>query len=169
MKPLYIMMIGLPGSGKSNTVSQIIAAYPKIRWWRISTDEYIDREAEARGLTYNDVFQDCIDQATKIMNRRRTIAMDARERIIHDQTNLTITSRAKKLASIPRDYVTIGVFCDVDERTRQTRLTERPGKAIPEHVDRNMYRTMQRPTTDEFDYVRTQDNWSVTVGALLNE
>jgi adenylate kinase family enzyme len=101
MKPLYVMLIGLPGSGKSTLAKVIQAAHPGANWHVVSTDDYIEAEAAKRGTTYDAVFKETIDEATTRMNVLRGEAMAARRNIIHDQTNLTIKSRARKLAGIP--------------------------------------------------------------------
>ena len=160
MRPLYIMLVGLPGSGKSYIERQL-----RIKAWYIApgglafacgvgTDGYIETCAERDGKTYTEVFNKYIDAATKEMAAARKSALKAAWNIIHDQTNLTIKSRAAKLADIPRDYIKIAVFCHVDEATRQIRIAIRPGKTIPPHVDENMRENLQIPTVDEgFDFV----------------
>src|ERR1700733_3311757 len=109
MKPLYIMLIGLPASGKTTLARKIAKEYPGRYWHFVSTDDYIETVAADSGTTYDAVFKEGIDAATKDMNEQRAEALRLRHDIIHDQTNLTVKSRARKLASIPGDYLRIGI------------------------------------------------------------
>lgn len=159
MRPIYIMLIGLPASGKSTLAARIRRQYPDVQWWKISTDDYIDAEAANRGLTYTEVFKDTIDAATKHASARRTFALGLHGNIIHDQTNLTIKSRARKLIDIPPAYIKVGILCDALEMMRRQRLLDRPGKVIPDDIDARMRAELALPSTPEFDAVGTAANW----------
>ena len=148
-RPLYIMLIGLPGSGKSYLAEQIFAAFTDRLWCWISTDNYVDQVAEAAKKTYSEVFAQVIDGATQAANADRKLGFKLRENIVHDQTNLTVSSRAKKLASVPKGYAKIGIWCQVSEPMRQARLAERPGKVIPQDVDKRMVASLEQPTLAE--------------------
>lgn len=164
MKPLYVMLIGLPGSGKSTLAHEIMERLPERNWHLVSSDDYIDRIAAERGSTYDAVFKDTIDAATKDMNERRQVALNERRNIIHDQTNLTAKSRARKFASVPNDYLRVGILCEVSPEERARRMAERPGKAIPADVDARMVTELQAPTLTEFTEIGLTDNWVDLLG-----
>src|ERR1700677_2451166 len=132
------MLIGLPASGKTTLAGKIVRRYPAANWAILSTDTYIEMEAARLGLSYNAAFPDAINAATQDMKAVRATALSTRRNIVHDQTNLTTKSRARKLADIPSDYVKVGLLCDVSQLERQNRLASRPGKAIPTDVDAKM-------------------------------
>ena len=159
MKPLYVMLVGLPASGKSTLAREIVAQYPAAGWHMISTDDFIEVEAQKRGASYDAVFKDVIDAATKDMNERRAYSLGLHGNIIHDQTNLTVKSRARKLEGIPTDYVKIGLFCDCGDMERRQRLAARPGKAIPEDVDAAMRLSLAPISTGEFDVIAVADRY----------
>lgn len=167
MSPIYIMLVGLPASGKSTLVQEIINTLPKMDWHVVSTDDYIDAHAEKIGSTYNAVFDDMIDAATKSMNEGRQSAINARRNIIHDQTNLTAKSRAKKFASVPSCYVRVGIICAVPEMIRTSRLASRPGKTIPADINARMIADYQPISTGEFSVVTTANNWLEAIKPLI--
>jgi len=158
IRPLFVMLIGVPGAGKSFFVKNTVKSlFPDRDFKVISTDAIIDQRAAAQGKTYSDVFQNEIKSATTEMNQtlRNTIAnnMD----IVWDQTNLTAKSRAGKLSQIPQKYLKVAVFFPTpDEKELQRRLASRPGKIIPQNIVMGMLSQLQPPTTAEgFDKVIT--------------
>ena len=60
-----IMLCGIPTSGKSTYVEKL----KKLDYWKdavvLSTDNYIEKQAQRLGLTYNQVFDDVIKDATR--------------------------------------------------------------------------------------------------------
>lgn len=149
MSKLY-MLIGVPAAGKSTWIAEQDWARDCVL---VSTDKLIDIEAGRQGKTYNDVFKDYIDTATKLMNEHVREAVAAGKDIIWDQTNTGRKSRAIKLAMAP-DYYKIAVVFDTPaEDEWQRRLDSRPGKHIPKAVLKAMSVGLQLPTEDEFDEI----------------
>lgn len=166
-RPMYVMLVGLPGSGKSYLAKQIIDQIP-VGWYLIGTDWYIDHVAMEQGKTYNRVFHDNIAAATKTMNEDRQFALRGGHPIVHDQTNLTVKSRANKMSGIPADYVKIAVWCSVDESVRQARMVNRPGKIIPEYVDKQMRDSEEQPMLAEgFNCVVAAEAWERAIGRYV--
>jgi len=144
--PKCYQLVGVPGSGKSTWLHNQEwlqdAAY-------ISTDHYVERQAELEGKTYSEVFRDFMPFAVKLMADDVVKAREAGHDIIWDQTSTTIESRARKFAMLP-DYEHIAVVFktpEADELAR--RLASRPGKNIPEHVMRGMIAGWDEPELDE--------------------
>ena len=144
--PKLYMLIGVPGSGKSTWV----AGQP---WSKdcsvVSSDRYIDEEAERLGKTYNEIFKDYVGIATRLMDNHVLVAQANGKDIIWDQTNTSAKSRKAKLAKLP-DYEKIAVFFKtppVEELTK--RLASRPGKNIPWDVMTSMIKNLEFPTTEE--------------------
>ena len=149
MSKVY-MLIGVPGSGKSTWIGEQYWASDCVL---VSTDKLIDIEAGRQGKTYNDVFKDYIDTATKLMNEDIRTAVEAGKDIIWDQTNTSRKSRKAKLAQVPGYYKIAVVFATPDEAEWQRRLDSRPGKSIPRAVLKAMAEGLQLPVEGEFDEV----------------
>ena len=149
-----IMLVGLPGSGKS-TFGKIIQG----EGIRLSTDDIIELHATIEGKTYNEVFQDSITTAKKLLEVHLEWALRENEPlIIWDQTNLTVKTRKAKLQKIPEHYEKICLFFDTDfkkilERNEDRRLT---GRNVSNRILFQMKDSLQVPTKEEgFDKVYT--------------
>jgi predicted kinase len=139
-------LIGVPASGKSTWVKNqewaVDCAY-------VSTDMWVDLEAERQGKTYNEIFTDYMPHAVKLMANHVELARDKGMDIIWDQTSTTVKSRARKFNML-RDYEHIAVVFktpEADELAR--RLASRPGKNIPDHVMRSMINYFEMPDEEE--------------------
>lgn len=150
--PKLYMLIGVPAAGKSTWIADQDWASDCVL---VSTDKLIDIEAGRQGKTYNDVFKDYIDTATKLMNEDVRAAVEAGKDIIWDQTNTGRKSRAAKLAMAPSYCKIAVVFATPEEAEWQRRLDSRPGKSIPRAVLKAMSEGLQLPTEDEFDEIWT--------------
>ncbi len=91
------MLSGIPTSGKSTYVSRLLEKPEFNNAVVLSTDNYIQKIADQENLTYDEVFDKTIKDANKQLNLDLSEAIKNNRSIIHDQTNLTIKSRAKKL------------------------------------------------------------------------
>jgi predicted kinase len=144
------MLIGVPGSGKSTWINAQDWVKDCVL---VSTDKLIELEAGRQGKTYNDVFKDYIDTATKLMNADVLEAVSESKDIIWDQTNTGRKSRKAKLAMMPGYYKIAVVFATPEKEEWQRRISSRPGKMIPEGVLKAMAMGLQRPEPGEFDEV----------------
>lgn len=169
----FYLLVGLPGTGKSTWTSkfkrknrnQIInkSIFENIGFKEnltvVSTDDIIQHIADEYRLTYNDVFDNVTYSfAEKMSHKLAKFAFDRNDIIIWDQTNLTIKSRAKKLALVPSNYIKIAVVFGVPDDLPQ-RLQSRVGKHIPDNVMSGMIRNYQQPTTTEgFDNIICSDD-----------
>lgn len=154
--PYCIMMVGLPGSGKSTWRQKFLdsltddTAFPVV----ISSDDFIDRYAQERGLTYTDVFTEAAPLANADMYQKLGHAVKNRLSVVWDQTNLTIAGRAAKLSRFPLTYSRYSVAFELPIEEILRRQDQRPGKMIPKHVMENFVRQYQRPDVSEgFDQV----------------
>lgn len=149
--PTIFMLIGVPASGKSTWVASLDNHNSVI----LSTDSYIEDRALLMGLTYDKMFVPEIKNAENHMWSCLKNAISSNLDIIWDQTNLTMKSRANKLAGIPSHYKKVAVvFPTPDDLEHNRRLNSRPGKTIPEHIMNNMKQNFQQPTIKEgFDEI----------------
>ncbi len=148
------MLCGLPTCGKSTYVEKL----KKLDYWKnaivLSTDNYIEKQAQRMGMTYNDIFDDVIDDATRELELEFNMAKENGRGIIWDQTNLSIKTRRKKLSKLPSSYRRCAVYFEISLEEALERNKHREGKFIPESILKRMWHQFEIPTIVEgFDYV----------------
>jgi predicted kinase len=149
-----VMLCGLPTCGKSTYVEKL----KKLDYWKnaivLSTDNYIEKQAQRMGMTYNDIFDDVIDDATRELELEFNMAKENGRGIIWDQTNLSIKTRRKKLSKLPSSYRRCAVYFEISLEEALERNKHREGKFIPESILKRMWHQFEIPTIVEgFDYV----------------
>ena len=144
--PVCYQLVGVPGSGKSTWIkSQDWAKDCAI----VSTDMWVEMEAERVGKTYSEIFQDYMPHAVKLMAQHVELARDKGMDIIWDQTSTTEITRRRKFNMLP-NYEHIAVVFNTPEKDElDKRLSSRPGKIIPDHVMKSMIEGFVMPTTAE--------------------
>lgn len=147
--PYFVMLIGLPGVGKStfrdNIDDDAIV---------LSTDDWIQEKADWEGTTYDAIWERDIKQATSAMHVAYRQAIKDRANIIVDRTNLRVKGRAKLLAPLPKDYFKLALVFQTPDALVHDKRLQRPGKTIPPLVMAEMRDTFELPTPDEgFDMV----------------
>ena len=139
-------LIGVPGSGKSTWVKNQEWAKDCVV---VSTDEFVEDYAKEVGSTYNEVFDDYMPTAVKLMAEKVERAREQGKDIIWDQTSMSIKSRKRKFNML-RDYEHIAVIFKTPEPVElERRLNSRPGKNIPDHVMKSMIKSFDIPTVEE--------------------
>ena len=146
-KPKLYMLVGVPGSGKSTWVKN--QEFWMSKYAYVSTDMWVEMEAERRGKTYSEIFQEYMPKAVELMAHQVELARDEGMDIIWDQTSTTIASRAKKFRMLPEYYAIAVVFRIPKPDELQKRLANRPGKVIPSDVLQSMIDGWDEPTEDE--------------------
>jgi predicted kinase len=153
--PYVIMMVGVPGSGKSTWVKNYLTLNPDVVV--ASTDRIIEKYAFENGTTYNAVFNTLIKDAEKMMNEDIDRAIQEKKNIIWDQTNLNVKTRFRKLSRFPFHYYRYAVFMETPSSVDHKYFlnsAERAGKDIPENILESMINSIQPPTVEEgFDRV----------------
>lgn len=151
-----ICLVGLPGSGKSTWINNFLKNKTE-EYVIISSDNILEKIAQACGLTYSDVYNDHINNATSRMNVDAADAISNRQNIIWDQTNLTQGKRKSILNRFPKTYYKRAIVFSVEDEELHKRLNTREkatGKKIPSHVIKNMRESYQEPTKEEgFDEI----------------
>jgi len=162
MSKLY-MLVGLPGTGKSTWTKNFKKKYMEDQSkqafdtntpfvWNlsiVSTDNIIQTIANENRLTYNQMFDNLTYSfAEKITHKLSKFAFERNDIVIWDQTNLTVKSRAKKLALVPSHYKKTCVMFGIPEDLAE-RLRTRVGKDIPDNVMMSMIKSYQYPTLEE--------------------
>lgn len=154
------VLVGLPGCGKSTFRS----TYD----WVISTDQFIERYAKAEGKTYNDVFEDYVKTAERLMESHMKLAINCGiDRIVWDQTNLSAKTRKRKLQQFNeaggKHYRKTAIFFEPNLAQSIQRNEDRRqyGRNVPVHVLESMALQITVPSKEEgFDYVLIVPEWS---------
>lgn len=161
-----IVMVGLPGTGKSTAVNRVIrdmGDHGDLAFV-YSTDNLIEDWAKGQGWSYDFAFAKYIDKATSEMNRMLDIAIREGRDIVWDQTNTGTKKREKIVRRMKNAGYTVVCECirppiseeEIDEWL--DRLKNRPGKTIPDNVMSSMMENYTIPTLDEgFDVIRIFD------------
>ena len=156
LSPECIILVGLPATGKSTYIKQLLADHPEKNYVVISTDDVMMDLAAEEGLSYADAFEKYIGQADKKAKINFRQAKNARANIVIDRTNLTQHGRRKFLSQLPKEYHTKAVVFEVSKDELARRTTKREieiGKRVPPDVVERMIRSYAPPTTSEFDEV----------------
>lgn len=151
------MLVGLPGSGKSTYRDRMELKF-------VSSDHYIEQWAIEQGKTYQEIFKESVDAATKLVEADVIKFNEDGISWIWDQTNLNPVVRARKLAQVSPTTKKVAIYFDVPVQVALDRNASRE-RVIPLMVFRSMHRTLKQPTLKEgFDEV-----WVVDQNGTLME
>jgi tRNA uridine 5-carbamoylmethylation protein Kti12 len=135
-KPKLIMLVGIPGSGKTTVAWNINI---EAETFFASTDLIIEKIASALATTYDAIFKDCIDFAQSILFKEIDKHIKLGHDIISDQTNLTVKSRKQKLIMFPENYYKHAIIVKAPpDNILEERLNSRKGKSIPKFIIKRM-------------------------------
>lgn len=147
IKPRFIMLVGVPGSGKSTFAESMLDYNTK----HITSDGI-------RKELYGD--ENCQDDHNRVFNLMYERTLDALKNgynVVYDATNITRKNRKSILDRLPA-YVTkecVIVWAPIDVCIERDSIRERTvGKAVIE----KMLRRFEAPFYDEgFDYITVQN------------
>lgn len=147
-----IFLCGVPGAGKTT----FRRCLPDFRVF--SYDDVIEARASRQSMTYNEVWESSIADATRYVDDLIRSAARIGENFIVDMTLLTRKSRSRKMNMI-RDAargrghdVSFSIYyIDVAYDTMVARNIERAnyGRSIPHAILARMYETRDLPQPDE--------------------
>lgn len=157
----FIMLVGLPASGKSTFVKSCQEVFGVGYANVISTDDYFQTHADNNGVTYQQAFKEVsFDVAERAMWDDFKYSLGKNEPMIVDRTNLSIKSRSKfltHLRGLEHIYTNIAVVFNPDEETRKKQSDYRfkdTGKIVPSGIVDSMRCHYQFPTKEEgFDKI----------------
>jgi predicted kinase len=148
-QPVIFVLVGLPGSGKSTWMRNIMQGGNYVV---VSSDDEIEKYARDNNSTYSEVFNSYVKTATTLMNQKFKAAVESKSDIIWDQTNMSAKKRRTILQQVPKNYKKVAVVFQIDRQELQRRLDKRAadeGKHIPAHIIDSMERTFEMPTVGE--------------------
>lgn len=147
-----IIMVGLPGSGKS-TIARLINCCNQ--YAIMSLDDIIEDYARQANNTYSEVFEKYVALAAKqLENKIESVIIDGKD-IIFDQTNLSVCSRyrtIRELYASNRRYNITAIVVTEQESVISERLRirgELTGKIIPDNVIAGMKSRFEFPSLSE--------------------
>jgi predicted kinase len=155
MDKSFVMLVGLPGAGKSTMAVEKYAADPDAVV--ITSDTILEGIAADKNITYAQAFAEHMGEANAACFAQAREAFAAGKKVVWDQTNLSIDDRARKLALVPDDYFKTAFAFELSKDELADRFIARfheTGKAVaPESMDK-MAKSYERPGRFEgFDYV----------------
>lgn len=149
VNPICFIMIGLPGSGKS-TVAEYYAE--KFNADILSTDNFIEYQADWFGLTYNEAFSQFYPDAEKAFKANIANALkDKSKNVIIDRTNLTLkrVNFVKRFieAGFQVIYVLVERSEDVLDKVNEER--KKTGRHLSDEVRNRLKESYIPPTIEE--------------------
>lgn len=154
-----IMMVGLPGSGKSYWCENYAKQHKEKKFYILGTNIIIDRMKVfnlVRKRNYHGRWEELIKRASAVLNKLFKVAQKSPRNYILDQTNVYFTARQRKMESF-KGYKRIAAVVvnkpDVLKyRTDKQRQVE--GKIIPDEAIDEMKKNFTLPEVGpSFDHV----------------
>lgn len=153
-----IIMVGLPGSGKSTYINNLKQNVFYDDYVICSTDQLLENIAADLNISYNEAHA---NHYTKSIERefKEEIwsAIKEDKNVIIDRTNLSVKSRNKMLSYFNKNYKKIAVSFDVTNIEEiKKRITNRGDhKSIPENILMKLAGSYEIPTLEQFDEIIT--------------
>lgn len=156
-----IIMVGLPGSGKTTYINNVLLKSGK-KYTICSTDDLIEAKAKELSIGYEEAFKLYSNKETeRAFKEMIWSAIDNGDNIIIDRTNLTLKGRAKMISYFDQrkanDYIKKAVLFDMGDinkiraQCRQRELLT--GKHISDVNFVSMILRYEPPTMNEFDEI----------------
>lgn len=151
--PQAIVLVGLPGSGKSTYRNKVLIPSLKFRkrsFAIYSTDDYIEEIAAAENVPYSDIFDKRFKEAKKLAQESLDLGLAYGCDLIFDQTNLSEAKRKSILDKLPHTYARSCVYFEPTQPGQhEAMLAGRKSKVIPESVIKSMRDQYVRPYAGE--------------------
>ena len=154
-----IMMVGLPGCGKTVWAEKYAKDHPEKKFYILGTNTIMDK-MKVMGLmrkrNYHGRWDALIKQATDVLNKVFKIAERKNRNYIIDQTNVYFTARRRKMNNFHGFHRTAAVIVNTNEvlKERTEKREREEGKIVPESAVLEMKANFVLPEVGEvFDDV----------------
>lgn len=152
--PWALMLVGLPGSGKTTFIKKLLSYLDDKHVAVLSTDDLIEARAAAEGKTYSEIFGSVSFKVFKTeMEQAGEQARAWKRSVILDQTNMSSKARRTKIEPfVKAGYTCVVLGFDVPMKTLFERIEKRgaeTGKVIEHKVLYQMASGYTPPTKDE--------------------
>lgn len=160
--PKFIMMMGVPGCGKSTHAKYLKAID--------SSYEIISRDAivmlagsqwKGGSVDYATAFANVDHKhVDRVLNEQYSSALKEGKNIIHDMTNLTKAARRRRLSQVGKKYIKEIIYFPISDVLMFQRADHREaeGKIIPHNVLSEMFKSIEPPLYEEgFNHIVIKD------------
>ncbi|XP_063793901.1 heterogeneous nuclear ribonucleoprotein U-like protein 1 isoform X2 [Pseudophryne corroboree] len=150
-----LMMVGLPGAGKTTWAIKHSLANPEKKYNMLGTNAIMEK-MKVMGLrrqrNYAGRWDVLIQQATKCLNQLIQIASRRKRNYILDQTNVYATAQRRKMRPFEGFQRKAVIICPTDEDLldRIVKRTDEEGKDVPDHAVLEMKANFSLPEAGEF-------------------
>ncbi|XP_016141420.1 heterogeneous nuclear ribonucleoprotein U-like protein 1 [Sinocyclocheilus grahami] len=150
-----LMMVGLPGSGKTTWAIKHAEENPDKKYNILGTNAIMEK-MKVMGLrrqrNYAGRWDLLIQQATQCLNRLIQIAARKKRNYILDQTNVYGSAQRRKMRPFEGFQRKAIVICPTDEdlKERTLKRTDEEGKDVPDHAVLEMKANFVLPEVGEF-------------------
>ncbi|TSP36087.1 Heterogeneous nuclear ribonucleoprotein U-like protein 1 [Bagarius yarrelli] len=150
-----LMMVGLPGSGKTTWAAKHSKENPLKKFNILGTNAIMEK-MKVMGLrrqrNYAGRWDILISQATQCLNRLIQIAARKKRNYILDQTNVYGSAQRRKMRPFEGFQRKAIVICPTDEdlKERTLKRTDEEGKDVPDHAVLEMKANYVLPESGEF-------------------
>ena len=170
-----IMMVGLPGSGKTVWAEKYAKDHPEKKYCILGTNTVMDK-MKVMGLmrkrNYHGRWDALIKQATDVLNKIFKIAERRNRNYILDQTNVYFSARRRKMNNFRGFHRIAAVIVNTNEvlRERTEKREREEGKIVPESAVLEMKANFVLPEVGEiFDDVWFIEEDRATSERLVTE
>lgn len=154
-----IMMVGLPGAGKTVWAEKYAKDHPEKKFYILGTNTIMDK-MKVMGLmrkrNYHGRWDALIKQATDVLNKVFKVAEKKNRNYILDQTNVYFTARRRKMNNFCGFHRIAAVLVNTHEvlKERTEKREREEGKIVPESAVQEMKANFALPEVGEiFDDV----------------
>ncbi|KAM3911994.1 heterogeneous nuclear ribonucleoprotein U-like protein 1 [Leptodactylus fuscus] len=150
-----LMMVGLPGAGKTTWAMKHSAGNPGKKYNILGTNAIMEK-MRVMGLrrqrNYAGRWDVLIQQATKCLNQLIQIAARRKRNYILDQTNVYATAQRRKMRPFEGFRRKAVIICPTDDdlRDRIVKRTDEEGKDVPDHAVLEMKANFSLPEPGDF-------------------
>ncbi|KAM4696382.1 heterogeneous nuclear ribonucleoprotein U-like protein 1 [Rhinophrynus dorsalis] len=173
-----LMMVGLPGAGKTTWAMKHAAANPEKKYNILGTNAIMEK-MRVMGLrrqrNYAGRWDVLIQQATKCLNKLIQIAARRKRNYILDQTNVYGTAQRRKMRPFEGFRRSAIIICPTDEdlQDRIVKRTDEEGKDVPDSAVLEMKANFALPEAgdflDEVIYIEVQKEEAEKLVRQYNE
>ncbi|XP_067877706.1 heterogeneous nuclear ribonucleoprotein U-like protein 2 isoform X2 [Heterodontus francisci] len=150
-----ILMVGMPGVGKTTWVKKHVTENPEKRYTVLGTHNILDK-MRVKGLEGPEMKPErrnnLIQQATQSLSKLIQIAACKKRNYILDQTNVYSSAQRRKMIPFKGFYRQAVVICPSDEdwKTRMKLRTAEEGEDVPDFALNEMKVNFTLPETSDF-------------------
>ncbi|XP_041431249.1 heterogeneous nuclear ribonucleoprotein U-like protein 1 isoform X2 [Xenopus laevis] len=150
-----LMMVGLPGAGKTTWAVKHAAAHPEKKYNILGTNAIMEK-MRVMGLrrqrNYAGRWDVLIQQATQCLNRLIQVAARRKRNYILDQTNVYGTAQKRKMRPFEGFQRKAIIICptDAELQDRIVKRTDEEGKDVPDSAVLEMKANFSLPEPGEF-------------------